>query len=92
MLLIEDDLKIASFASKGFREAGFALDHAVDGDDGLSLALNTPYDAAVIDIMLPGMDGLRLIEELRKNHIHTPIIVLSARRSVDDRIKGPHSA
>jgi DNA-binding response OmpR family regulator len=88
LLLVEDDLKIASFISKGFRENGFALDHAIDGEDGLFLALNEPYDAAIVDIMLPRMDGLSLIEELRRKSINTPIIILSAKRSVDDRIKG----
>jgi two-component system OmpR family response regulator len=88
VLLVEDDKKIASFISKGLKEAGFATDHAEDGVDGLHLALNESYDAAIIDIMLPGLDGLSLIEELRRKKINTPIIVLSAKRSVDDRIKG----
>jgi two-component system OmpR family response regulator len=88
VLLVEDDKKIASFISKGLKEAGFATDHAEDGVDGLHLALNEPYDAAIIDIMLPSLDGLSLIEELRRKKINTPIIVLSAKRSVDDRIKG----
>jgi two-component system OmpR family response regulator len=88
VLLVEDDKKIASFISKGLKEAGFATDHAGDGVDGLHLALNEPYDAAIIDIMLPRLDGLSLIEELRRKKVNTPIIVLSAKRSVDDRIKG----
>lgn len=88
VLLIEDDTKIASFISKGLKEAGFAVDHTENGIDGLHLALNEPYDAAIIDIMLPGMDGLSLIEEIRRKRINTPIIVLSAKRSVDDKIKG----
>ncbi len=88
VLLVEDDKKIASFISKGLKEAGFATDHTEDGIDGLHLALNESYDAAIIDIMLPGLDGLSLIEELRRKKINTPIIVLSAKRSVDDRIKG----
>jgi heavy metal response regulator len=88
VLLVEDDKDIASFISKGLKEAGFAIDHADDGIDGLHLALNEPYDAAIIDIMLPGLDGLSLIEKLRKEKINTPIIVLSAKRSVDDRVKG----
>ena len=88
VLLVEDDKKIASFISKGLKEAGFATDHAEDGIDGLHLALNESYDAAIIDIMLPGLDGLSLIEELRRKKINTPIIVLSAKRSVDDMIKG----
>ena len=88
LLLVEDDLKIASFILKGLKEAGYAVDHASDGEDGLHLALNEPYDAAIIDVMLPKLDGLTLIEELRRQKVNTPVIILSAKRSVDDRIKG----
>lgn len=88
ILLVEDDVKIASFISKGLKEAGFAVDHAPDGEDGLHLALNEPYDAAIIDIMLPKLDGLTLIETLRQQSINTPVLILSAKRSVDDRVKG----
>lgn len=88
ILLVEDDLKITSFILKGLKEAGFAVDHAENGEDGLHLALNEPYDAAIIDIMLPKLDGLTLIEGLRRKKINTPVIILSAKRSVDDRIKG----
>ena len=89
ILLVEDDLKIASFILKGLKEAGFAVDHAVDGEDGLAMALTEPYDTAIIDIMLPGLDGLTLIEELRRHKVNnTPVIILSAKRSIDDRIKG----
>ncbi|MBW1703939.1 MAG: response regulator transcription factor [Deltaproteobacteria bacterium] len=88
LLLVEDDLKIASFILKGLKESGFAVDHAADGEDGLHLALNEPYDAAIIDIMLPKLDGLTLIEEIRRQNVNTPVIILSARRTVDDRIKG----
>ena len=89
ILLVEDDLKIASFILKGLKEAGFAVDHAVDGEDGLAMALTEPYDTAIIDIMLPGLDGLTLIEELRRQKVNnTPVIILSAKRSIDDRIKG----
>lgn len=88
ILLVEDDLKIASFILKGLKEAGFAVDHATDGMDGLHLASNEPYNAAIIDIMLPKLDGLSLIEELRKQAINTPVIILSAKRTVDDRIRG----
>jgi len=88
ILLVEDDVKIALFVAKGLREAGFAVDHVVDGENGLHLGQSEPYDAAVIDIMLPGIDGLALIEELRKRKINTPIIILSAKRSVDDRVRG----
>ena len=88
LLLVEDDLKIASFIIKGLKEAGFAVDHASDGEDGLHLALTEPYDLAIIDIMLPKIDGLTLIEELRRQKKDTPILILSAKRSVDDRVKG----
>jgi two-component system, OmpR family, response regulator len=91
ILLVEDDLKIASFVIKGLKEAGFAVDHAVDGEDGLHLALYEPYDAAVIDIMLPKLDGLMLIERLRAQGRNTPVIILSAKRSVDDRVRGLQS-
>jgi two-component system OmpR family response regulator len=88
ILVVEDDLKIASFVSKGLREAGFAVDRAGDGEEGLHLALSEPYDAAVVDIMLPKLDGLALIERLRKEGVYTPVIILSAKRAVDDRVKG----
>ena len=66
ILLIEDDLKLASFILKGFKEAGFAVDHCADGEDGLHMALSEPYDAAIVDIMLPKLDGFSLIDELRR--------------------------
>ena len=88
LLLVEDDSKIASFIIKGFKAEGFAVDHAGDGESGLDLALTEPYDAAIVDIMLPKMDGLTLIQHLRGEQIKTPVIVLSARGSVDDRVKG----
>lgn len=88
ILLVEDDIKIASFIVKGLKAAGYAIDHAADGEEGLNLALTEPYDTAIIDIMLPKRDGLSLIEEMRKNKVHTPVIILSAKGSVDDRVKG----
>jgi two-component system OmpR family response regulator len=88
LLLVEDDVKIAQFLTNGLREAGFAVDHAANGEDGLHLALTEPYDIAVVDLMLPKVDGLTLIEEVRKNNINTPVLILSAKRSVDDRVKG----
>ncbi|MFZ0611138.1 MAG: response regulator transcription factor [Desulfobacterales bacterium] len=88
ILVVEDDKKIASFVAKGLKEAGYAVDVAQDGPDGLDLGLSGVYDAAVVDIMLPGLDGLTLIERLRTRKNNTPVIILSAKRSVDDRIKG----
>ncbi|MGB2764061.1 MAG: response regulator transcription factor [Candidatus Aminicenantaceae bacterium] len=91
ILLVEDDAKTASFIINGLRQAGFAVDHASDGEDGLHLASTESYDTAVVDIMLPKLDGLTLIDELRKCKVSTPVIVLSAKSSVDDRIKGLHA-
>ena len=88
ILVVEDDEKIASFVSKGLKEAGFAVDVAPDGADGLHLGLSEPYDVLVVDLMLPGLDGLSLIERLRKKGIQTPVLILSAKRRVDDRVKG----
>ena len=88
ILLVEDDLKIASFIQKGLASAGFTVDHATNGEDGLHLASTEPYAAAVVDIMLPRLDGLKLIEELRRDGIDTPVIILSARDALEDRIKG----
>src|SRR5574341_1513193 len=88
ILLIEDDRKIASFVGKGLKEAGFAVEHEPDGEGGLHRALTDSFDAAIVDIMLPGRDGLSIIEELRKRKINLPVIILSAKRSVDDRVKG----
>lgn len=88
ILIVEDDTKIASFIEKGLKQAGYAVDHVTDGESALEMVGLNPYDAAVIDIMLPKLDGLSLIEEMRRLGIGTPVIILSAKRSVDDRIKG----
>ncbi|MDR1625904.1 MAG: response regulator transcription factor [Spirochaetia bacterium] len=88
ILVVEDDGKIAGFVAKGLREAGFTVDAVKTGEDGLSYLLSGSYDAAVADIMLPGMDGLTMISRLRDTGISTPILILSAKRSVDDRVLG----
>jgi DNA-binding response OmpR family regulator len=88
LLVVEDDPAIASFLVKGLREAGFAVDEVGNGGDALELASRERYDLAVVDLMLPGMDGLSLIEELRRRRIQVPVIILSAKRSVDDRVRG----
>lgn len=88
LLIVEDDKKIAEFIVTGLREASFAVDHAEDGEAGLDMALSEPYDAMVIDIMLPKLDGLSLIKHLRDKGVITPVIILSAKRTVEDRIKG----
>ncbi len=88
LLLVEDDNKIASYIEKGLKEAGFSVDVSHDGQEGLQLALTEPYDVAVIDIMLPHLDGLSLIEHMRHKDVHTPVLILSAKQSVDDRVQG----
>jgi two-component system OmpR family response regulator len=88
ILLVEDDEVISSFVVKGLREAGFAVDRAADGEDGLHLALTEPYDVIIVDLMLPKMDGLSLIASVRDLKPNIPLMILSAKRSVDDRVKG----
>ena len=88
ILLVEDDQKIASFIIKGLKAEGFAVDHEGNGEDGLHMALTEPYDVAIIDVMLPNIDGLRLIESMRREKLKTPVIILSAKGEVDDRVKG----
>jgi two-component system OmpR family response regulator len=88
VLLVEDDVKIASFIGKGLKAAGYAVDHARDGETGLQLALTQPYDAAVVDLMLPRRSGLSLIATLRTEKVTTPVLILSAMGSVDDRVRG----
>jgi len=88
ILVVEDDAKIASFVVKGLEQSGFAVDHASNGEDGLFMIQTESYDAAIIDVMLPGLDGLSIIAEMRKAKIATPVIILSAKRSVEDRVRG----
>ena len=88
LLLIEDDVKIAHFVSSGLKEAGFSVDYADNGEEGMQLALAGSYDVAVIDLMLPITDGLTIIEQMRTHQVNTPVLILSARRSVDDRVNG----
>jgi two-component system OmpR family response regulator len=88
LLVVEDDKKIASFVSRGLKEAGYVVDIAERGDDAFQLALYNHYDVAIVDLMLPGLDGLSLIERWRAQKVKMPVIILSAKRSVDDRVKG----
>lgn len=90
-LVVEDDPKIASFVVKGLKENGFAVDHAGDGDLALTLASNVNYDVAVLDLMLPELDGLSLLRRMRQQKIHTPVLILSARANVGDRVLGLQS-
>lgn len=88
ILVIEDDQETASFITSGLKRSGYAVDHAADGEKGLQLITSHPYDAAVIDIMLPKLDGLSVLKKLRSKNIYTPVLILSARNAVDDRIEG----
>jgi DNA-binding response OmpR family regulator len=88
VLLVEDDPTIADFITKGLREAGFAVQHASDGEAAVTLARAESFDAAVVDLMLPRMDGLAVIDAIRARGVRTPVLILSARRSVDDRVRG----
>jgi two-component system OmpR family response regulator len=88
VLVVEDDAKIASFVVKGLKQEGYAVDHAPDGDTGLALATSTTYDATVVDIMLPGLDGLSLVKRLRAARHDMPVLFLSARSGVEDRVRG----
>jgi two-component system, OmpR family, response regulator len=88
LLIVEDDATIADFISTGLVEAGFAVDVAADGARGLDLAVSGSYDVAIVDIMLPQLDGLTLIDRMRGRGVQTPVLILSARRTVDDRVRG----
>ena len=91
ILVIEDDPKIASFIVNGLKQSGFAVDHCSDGEEGLARAQAISYDAAVVDIMLPKLDGLSVIRELRNKNVRTPVLILSAKATVDDRVRGLQS-
>lgn len=88
LLVVEDDSKIAAFVVKGLKEAGYAVDRCADGEEALILAESTPYDAAIVDLMLPRLDGLSLIQQMRAKGKRTPVLILSAKASVDDRVRG----
>ena len=88
VLVAEDDQVIADFVAQGLREAGYAVDVAATGTEALRKALEGGYDAAVMDVMLPELDGLSVIEQLRAKQQQMPVLILSARHTVDDRVKG----
>jgi DNA-binding response OmpR family regulator len=88
ILVLEDDAKIASFVAKGLGEANFVVDISANGEEGCELARKNSYDAAIVDLMLPKLDGLSVIERWRAEQIKLPVLILSAKRSLDDRVKG----
>lgn len=91
MLLIEDDAGIASFVVKGLGEAGYCVEHVDDGQTGLERLVRDSFDVAIVDIMLPVLDGLTLIHRARQQNVRTPVLILSAKVTVDDRVKGLQS-
>ena len=88
ILLVEDDTRTAEFIRSGLSEEGFSVHHAADGKSGLDLALADRFDAAIVDIMLPGLDGLSLVEQLRSSGSAMPVLFLSGRKTVEDRLSG----
>ena len=88
ILVVEDEKKIASFIRKGFLETGFEVEVCHNGDDGLRLAIEHSFDALVLDIMLPGRDGLSILKQLRARRNSVPVILLTARGELDERVQG----
>jgi len=88
VLVVEDDAKIASFVTRGLKQAGYAVDHAPDGDTALALLDSTAYDAAIVDVMLPRLDGISLVKRARAARRELPVLFLSAKGSVEDRVRG----
>src|SRR5215831_1603760 len=88
ILVVEDDSKIASFVVNGLKQNGYAVDHCGDGEDGLARAQAISYDALIMDVMLPKLDGLAVIQDLRAKGVRAPVLILSAKASVDDRVRG----
>ena len=88
ILIVEDEVKTGNYQRQGLTEAGFVVDLARDGVDGLHLALSESYDLAIIDVMLPGIDGWQVLQGIRRAGREMPVLFLSARDSVDDRVKG----
>jgi DNA-binding response OmpR family regulator len=88
ILVVEDEHKLAGVLKRGLEEHGYAVDVAYDGEDGLAMATAAPYDVVVLDVMLPKLDGLSLCNQLRAKNIHMPVLMLTARDAVDDRVAG----
>ena len=91
LLLIEDDRKLSALLMRGLREEGFAVDATDDGDDGAWRAVENDYDAIILDVMLPGMDGFQVLEKMRAKGRRTPVLMLTARATLQDRVRGLNS-
>jgi len=88
ILIVEDNKKVAQFIVKGLREESYAVDHASDGAEGMELALTVEYDAIILDVMLPGMTGIEIVQALRREKILTPVLILTVKSRVDDKVAG----
>ncbi|HAM51679.1 MAG TPA: DNA-binding response regulator [Nitrospiraceae bacterium] len=88
ILLVEDETGVASFIKRGLEEENYTVDHVVDGEEGLSLALTNQYDVIILDIMLPGVNGIAICKQIRQKSIQTPIMMLTAKDSVKDKVVG----
>ena len=88
LLLVEDDAKLAALTLKGLQARGFVVDHAADGDEGFTLATTRSYDALVLDIMVPGRDGLSILRQLRARGMNVPVVLVTARSALDERLAG----
>lgn len=88
VLVVEDDPKIASFVVKGLRQNGFAVDHLTHGDEAEAVGAEASFDAAVVDVMLPGSDGLSVVRRWRQQGVRMPVLFLSAKAAVEDRVRG----
>src|SRR3989304_2662216 len=88
VLVVEDDRKVASFIRKGLMEEGYAVDVAPDGETGLAMGLDRPHDVIVLDVMLPGKSGVQVVRELRQAKVATPVLLLTARDAVEDKVQG----
>ncbi|MEA2254968.1 MAG: two-component system, OmpR family, response regulator, partial [Solirubrobacteraceae bacterium] len=88
VLVVEDDLKMASLLRRGLRADGMAADVAIKGEDAIWMAGSTEYDAIVLDVMLPGLDGLQVCAKLREQGVWAPVLLLTARDAIEDRVRG----
>lgn len=88
ILIVEDDKKISEFLAKGLNEAGYLTEQALDGEEGLAKAVSLPFDIIVLDLMLPKLSGIEVLEKVREQKVMTPVLILSAKHSVDDRVLG----
>ena len=88
ILVVEDEKKVASFIKKGLEEEGYAVDVAADGEEGLAMALARVHDLLILDIRLPKMDGLRVLQALRQDHVTAPVLLLTVRATIEDKVLG----